>query len=104
MFETTDSSKEYFIGAPTWVALGVASLVAVLCLSTLNENVLAPLTQQREAASWKESPCVIESSRLALHKFGITTGSGSRLAAEVTFRYTATFPYSPAPMEYTSGR
>ena len=59
MFETTDSTKDYFIGVPTWVALGAASLAAVICLSTLNENVFVPLTQRRAASSWKETPCVI---------------------------------------------
>jgi hypothetical protein len=85
VFETTERNKDYYIGAPTWLALGVASLLAWVCLSNLNSVVLVPLAQQREAASWRESPCIIVSSRLVVDKLY----RGRRIQAEVTFRVTA---------------
>ncbi|MGO9262321.1 MAG: hypothetical protein ACLQU1_39475 [Bryobacteraceae bacterium] len=100
MFETTERNKGYYIGAPTWMALGAASLVAFVCLSNLNSVVLVPLAQQREAASWRNSPCIIVSSRLVVDKLY----RGRLIRAEVMFRVTATLPDITEGPGYTNER
>jgi len=101
VFETTDSSRPYLIGAPAWIALAAAGLIAIFCITVLNGEIFEPLAKHRDAMRWKENPCVIVSSRLVAHRM---SRGRKDLVAEVTFGYKATFPSSPQPIEFTSER